>query len=64
MSYGSKLTSDGKAINADESRVIPTVGIVDDCVIKTGFELNEDSSVASITFGQGNGAEEIGIAHV
>jgi hypothetical protein len=57
MSYGSKLTSDGKTINANESRVIPTVGIVDDCEIKTGFELNDDNSVASITFVQGNGAE-------
>jgi len=55
--YGSKLTSEGKAINADENRVIPMVGIVDNCAIKTGFELNEDQSVASITFTQGNGAE-------
>ncbi len=55
--YGSKLTSDGKAINADENRVIPGVGIVDNCEIKTGFELNEDNSVASITFTQGNGSE-------
>ena len=55
--YGSKLTSDGKAINADESRVLPIVGIVDNCTVKTGFEMNEDNSVASITFGQSNGAE-------
>lgn len=55
--YGSKLTSDGKAINADENRVLPVVGIVDNCTIKTLFELNEDGSVASITFVQGNGAE-------
>lgn len=55
--YGSKTTSDGKMINADETRVIPTVGIVDDCTIKTMFELNDDNSVASITFVQGNGAE-------
>lgn len=55
--YGSKLTSDGKAINADESRVLPVVGIVDNCTIKTLFELNEDCTVASITFAQGNGAE-------
>ena len=55
--YGSKLTSDGKAINADESRVLPVVGIVENCAIKTLFELNEDSSVASITFTQSNGAE-------
>jgi hypothetical protein len=55
--YGSKLTSDGKAINADENRVMPVVGIVENCVIKTLFELNEDQSVASITFVQNNGAE-------
>ena len=55
--YGSKLTSDGKAINADESRVMPTVGIVENCTIKTNFELNEDETVASITFAQSNGAE-------
>jgi len=55
--YGSKLTSDGKAINADENRVIPGVGIVENCEIKTGFELNEDNSVASITFSQGNGSD-------
>ena len=55
--YGSKLTSDGKAINADENRILPVVGIVENCTIKTLFELNEDASVASITFTQSNGAE-------
>lgn len=57
MAYGSKKTSDGKEISADETRVMPTVGIVDDCTVKTLFELNDEKSVASITFIQPNGAE-------
>jgi hypothetical protein len=56
-SYGSKTTSDGKQIAADENRVSPSVGIVNDCTIKGVFELNEDKSVASITFVQPNGTE-------
>jgi hypothetical protein len=57
MAYGSKVTSDGKPISADDTRIAPIVGIVDDCEIKTYFELNDDSSVATITFGQPNGSE-------
>lgn len=57
MAYGSKKTSDGKEINADDSRIIPIVGIVLDCTVKGVFELNEDKTVASITFIQANGAE-------
>jgi hypothetical protein len=57
MAYGSKTTSDGKQISADETRTSPLVGIVNDCTIKGVFELNEDKSVASITFVQPNGTE-------
>jgi hypothetical protein len=57
MAYGSKKTSDGKEISADETRVPPIVGIVNDCTVKTLFELNDDKTVASITFVQSNGAE-------
>lgn len=57
MAYGSKKTSDGKEISADETRVPPVVGIVNDCTVKTLFELNDDKTVASITFVQSNGAE-------
>ena len=57
MAYGSKKTSDGKEIAADETRVLPVVGIVNDCTVKTLFELNDDQTVASITFVQSNGAE-------
>jgi len=57
MAYGSKKTSDGKEIVADDSRVLPVVGIVENCTIKGGFELNDDNTVASITFVQPNGAE-------
>jgi DNA primase catalytic subunit len=57
MAYGSKKTSDGKEIVADDSRVLPQVGIVDNCTVKGVFELNDDKTVASITFVQPNGAE-------
>lgn len=57
MAYGSKKTSDGKEIVADDSRVVPAVGIVENCTVKGGFELNDDKNVASITFVQSNGAE-------
>lgn len=57
MAYGSKKTSDGKEIVADDSRVMPLVGIVENCMVKGGFELNDDKNVASITFIQPNGAE-------
>lgn len=57
MAYGSKKTSDGKEISADETRVSPAVGIVNDCTVKGVFELSENKDVASITFVQPNGAE-------
>jgi hypothetical protein len=57
MAYGSKKTSDGKEISADETRVTPAVGIVQDCTVKGVFELNDEKTVASITFVQPNGAE-------
>lgn len=57
MAYGSKKTSDGKEISADETRVLPVVGIVDNCTVKSVFELNDDKTVASITFVQPNGGE-------
>ena len=57
MAYGSKKTSDGKEITADQTRTTPSVGIVNDCTIKGVFELNDDKTVASITFVQPNGSE-------
>jgi len=57
MAYGSKKTSDGKEISADETRVLPVVGIVENCTVKTLFELNDEKTVATITFVQPNGAE-------
>jgi hypothetical protein len=55
--YGSNKTSDGKVIAADDVRLIPVVGIVENCVVKGGFEMSEDGRSAGITFVQGNGAE-------
>tara|TARA_R110000868_G_scaffold28617_4_gene107113 strand:+ start:11143 stop:11703 length:561 start_codon:yes stop_codon:yes gene_type:complete len=57
MAYGSKKTSDGKEINADENRLLPNVGIQEDCIIKGSFELSEDLKYASMVFVQSNGAE-------
>lgn len=57
MAYGSKKTSDGKEINADENRLLPNVGIQENCTIKNVFELSQDGKSASITFVQSNGAE-------
>ena len=55
--YGSNKTSDGKVIAADDVRLIPVVGIVENCAIKGGFEMSEDGRSAGITFVQENGAE-------
>lgn len=55
--YGSNKTSDGKVIAADDTRILPVVGIVENCVVKGGFEMSEDGRSAGITFVQENGAE-------
>lgn len=57
MSYGSNVGADGKPISADENRLTPIVGILDNVKIKDTFEISEDGGTASITFIQENGAE-------
>lgn len=57
MGYGSNKTSDGKVIAADDVRILPVVGVVENCTIKGGFVVSEDERSAGITFIQENGAE-------
>lgn len=57
MAYGSNKTSDGKVIAADDTRILPVVGIVENCVVKGIFEISEDQKSAGITFIQPNGGE-------
>jgi hypothetical protein len=57
MAYGSKKTSSGKEISADENRLLPNVGIQENCTMKGVFELSDDNKYASMIFVQSNGAE-------
>lgn len=57
MGYGSSIDSSGKAINADETRIAPNVGIVDNCEMIQNFTIAEDNGTVSVIFRQENGAE-------